>query len=284
VKLYRILFTYCFLLVVLGNASADNLTIQGVIKDAKNQNPLGYVNIGLLNTAKGTVSDMDGRFILFLNEIDTNQKIKISHLGYATQLLLLKDLKQDEPLEIFLEPQSFSLEPIEIQASKLFSKKIGCEKIETQRNVSFSLSKQPNQNLGAAIGKKIKIKKKFYLDTVAFYIRQNSFDTVRFRVNIHKIKDGRPGDLLNTEAIIVELTNQKRGWIEVDLTPYEIKYNQSIIPSIEWIYHSKKGRRLQMPIAMPRFASTHYYRYGSQNKWKRFRAMSSAIYVKVRTE
>ncbi|MEL6943214.1 MAG: carboxypeptidase-like regulatory domain-containing protein, partial [Bacteroidota bacterium] len=146
-------------------------------------------------------------------------------------------------------------------------------------------SKKPNQNLGASIGKKFKVKKKkMYLDTVGFFIRHNNFDTIRFRINIQELKQGIPASFAHQKEIIVELTNQKNGWISVDLSPYAIVMQKDFVASVEWIYSSQEGKYLQMPIAMPVIGSTHYYRYGSQNKWKRFRGMSSAIYLKTKVE
>ena len=55
----------------------------------------------------------------------------------------------------------------------------------------------------------------------------------------------------------------------------------SVIVAVEWIEHSKKGKILRLPITMPAIG-THFYKYGSQDKWKRFRGMSTAMVLTVK--
>lgn len=280
--------TFFCLLLMLCNYSIDakELLIKGVIKDAAQLTPLSYVNIGIVNTATGTITAPNGTFELHIkDEVDLQSQIMISHLGYEDKILTLQSAIEQTELEILLKPMATTLDLVQVNATKLFAKTMGCQKTETKRNVSFSISKKPNQNLGAAIAKKFKAKNKWiHLDSLHFFIKHNNFDTTRFRINIHKIADKIPGELLNQEEIIIELTNKKQGWIIADLSPYNIKYNKDIIVSIEWIYHSQKGNLLRMPIAMPKLGSTHYYRYGSQNQWKKFDTMSSAMYLSMKTE
>ncbi|MEM8526886.1 MAG: carboxypeptidase-like regulatory domain-containing protein [Bacteroidota bacterium] len=265
--------------------AAQNTIISGIVKNAKQQ-PLSYVNIGVLGTSIGTVSAPDGSFELYLNEtVDDTQKIKLSHLGYEDKILNFSNLEPKKQIIISMQSKSTELNTIEINASKLTPKTIGFQKTDTRMNVYFSIGKQPNQNLGASIGKKFKVKQeKVYLDTLGFFIRHNNFDTVRFRINIQKMKQDKPVDFVHQKEIIVELTDQRSGWVEVDLSPYEIVLQENFAASVEWIYSSEKGEYLQMPIAMPVLGSTHYYRFGSQNEWKRFRGMSAPIYLKTKIE
>jgi len=265
--------------------AGQSKVISGIVEDVQQQ-PLPYVNIGILGTSIGTISSPNGSFELYLNEVlDSAQTIKLSHIGYEDQELNIQDLLQKDQVIISMQPKSVELNMIEISAGKLKSKTMGFQKTDTRMNVYFSIGKQPNQNLGASIGKKFKVKKdKIHLDTLCFFIRHNNFDTVRFRINIQEIEQGKPSNFIHQEAIIVELTDQKSGWISVDLSSYAIIMQENFVASIEWIYSSKKGKYLQMPIAMPAIGSTHYYRYGSQNEWKRFRGMSSAIYLSARAE
>lgn len=263
----------------------QNVTITGLVKNTEQQ-PLSYVNIGVVGTSIGTISSPDGSFALYLNEsVDSNQIIKLSHIGYEDQEWRIAQLLQKDQVVIAMQAKSLVLNPIAINASKLTSKTMGFQKTNTRMNVYFSIGKQPNQNLGASVGKKFKVKKeKIHLDTLDFFIRHNNFDTVRFRINIQELEQGKPANFVHQKEIIVELTDQKSGWIPVDLSPYAFVMEEDFVASVEWIYSSQKGKYLQMPIAMPVVGSTHFYRFGSQNEWKRFRGMSSAIYLKVKME
>jgi len=266
-------------------ATNNTITIKGIVKDADQNTPLSYVNIGIINTTVGTITAPDGTFELYIDSIHLAGTIRVSHIGYIEKEIQLEKHANQQYFEISLTIENTTLEQIEVRATQLFSQQKGCKETNTKRNVNFSISQNPNQNLGAAIAKKFKNKKKkIYIDTVHFFIRQNNFDTVRFRVAIHEIDNKRPGRLINREDIITEINHKKQGWINLDLTAHNIVCNQNFIVSIEWVYHSKKGNRLRMPINLPSIGSTHYYRYGSQNEWKKFGGMSSAIYLSMKTE
>ncbi len=277
-------FFLTVLLCGIGSVRAQ-YTVSGTLLDAQTREPLPYVNIGVVGTSTGTVSGPDGTFALYLRQSADSVAavVKCSHIGYSDVEFSLP-VPEGEPLAIAMEKNAFVLNTVQVKATQLSALTIGSDKTDTRRAVSFSISKQPNQNLGAAIGKKIELGKHdvLLLDTVHFYITTNTFEGVRFRVNIHQLADGVPGAVVHTQEIITELTAAYKGWVAVDFTPYELTLTEDFAVSVEWIYHSPKGKYLQMPIAMPVLGSTHYYRYGSQNSWESFSNMSAAIYVSGR--
>ncbi len=261
--------------------------IEGIILNAENDTPLAYVNIGIIDTPSGTVSAPDGSFTLHLDALPEGVPavIKVSHIGYQDQTINLQDIGVNKPIIIRLEPAAFLLETVQVSAKQLFIETLGSDKTDTKMNVSFSISKEPNQNLGSAVARKFRTKNKLTnLDSLAFFVRQNNFDTVRFRINIHQVVDRKPGALLHQKEILVEVTGQQRGWITTDLSPYQINTSEDFMVSVEWIYHSRQGSLLQMPLAMPSIGESHYYRYGSQDQWKKYGGMSSAMYLVVKKE
>ncbi|MEM0992046.1 MAG: carboxypeptidase-like regulatory domain-containing protein, partial [Bacteroidota bacterium] len=263
------------------SANSTNIVVKGIVKDATTQTTLSYVNIGIVGTSSGTVSAPDGYFELYLASDSSAQTVRFSHLGYEDLDMQLQDIAIDKIIAVALIPAVVRLPDIEISSTAFQPLKMGYEKSDTRMNVYFAIGEQPNQNLGASIGKKFKVKAgAFRLDTLGFFIRHNDFDTVRFRINIQSIENSRPDLFLQQKEIITEVVGGQSGFIEVDLKAYDLVLQENFILSLEWIYSSKKGKYLQLPIAMPVLGSTHYYRYGSQNKWKVFRGMSSTIYVK----
>ncbi|MEZ4986048.1 MAG: carboxypeptidase-like regulatory domain-containing protein [Saprospiraceae bacterium] len=284
-KKYSILLLSLWLMV--GTLTAQH-TISGQILDAASNAPLAYVNIGIEGTSTGTVSDPQGAFTLIIPQSRDTFPINIrcSHIGYEDVEYTLQ-LDSADPLAIIMNARITELNTVQIRASKLYPDVLGYEKTDTRMNVSFAIGDQPNQNLGAAIAKKVDVKKDetVWVDSVSFFIRANNFDTVRFRVNIHQLTpDKLPGNTLHTSEIIAELTQSQTGWVTVNFIPLGITMPEDFAISVEWIYHSVEGKYLQMPIALPVVGSTHYYRYGSQNSWENYRNMSAAIQVYVRKE
>lgn len=81
---------------------------------------------------------------------------------------------------------------------------------------------------------------------------------------------------LLTQNIYVTVAGYARKWVEVVLMPYQLVTSDDVILSVQWVDSYGKGSVLKMPIQMPA-AATHYYRYGSQDRWKKFRGMTTAM-------
>lgn len=235
------------------------------------QQPLGYVSIGIAGTSVGTVSDEQGSFELFL---PAEGEVLFSLIGYRPLKIsttTLKTRKPDQP--IVLEEQPFQLPEIRISNREQVTKTIGGEKVNTSMSTNFAIGSKPSQNLGAEIGRKFNLPKAACrLEKYRFYLQSN-FESVKFRVNVYSLKDM---ENLLPQNIYYATMGKVNGWIEVDLTPYDIVINEDVVVSIQWIESKGKGSYLQMPIQMPALA-VHYYKYGSQDKWKKFNGMTTAM-------
>lgn len=281
-KMIQIILFTMILITSAALQAQEGLLIQAYIMDAQNE-AIAYANIGVIGTSIGTISAPDGSFSLYLKDgINEEQIVRISHLSYDAKEFTIASLLLLHQTTITLKESAIALPPVEVRAIGTNSKTIGHQKTNTSRGTNFSIAKKPNQNLGAAIGKKFKLgKKEVQLKNFQFYIAQNNFDTVRFRLEIYSLENGRPHNSIHTQEILTEITNAQKGWVSVDLSPYQIYAKGKIAVAITWIYHSNEGARLQLPITIPVIGSTHYYRYGSQNKWKRFRGMSTAMQLEI---
>ena len=257
--------------------SQEEMFIKGTILSDKNK-PLDYVNIGIVGTSLGTVSDEEGQFQLYFNAtVKDSDIVRFSSIGFENQNFSVNDLKKENNLTITLATKTTQLEEVVVIPEFKNSKLKGNKNTDARMNVFYSISKKPNQNLGAEIGRKFKIKKRSRLRKMRFYIAKNNFDTVLFRINVYHLKKRKPGKNILSQNIIHEVIGKKSGWIEVDLMPYQIMTSRSVIVGVEWIGHSKNGKYLTLPITVPSVGSVHFYKYGSQNKWKRFDLMSSCI-------
>ena len=254
----------------------------GRVSDEKGA-PLPYVNIGIVGTALGTVSGPDGLFTLFLPDgIPGEDTLRFSMLGHESRSFSLTDFpKQAEGGAVVLPAAAIALREVVVRPRFLRQKQLGMERPGTKRSVNFAIGDRPNQNLGAEVGRKFNLPKgPVQLDRFRFFIAHNNFDTVRLRVNIYSLAKGRPGDNLAPRNIIVELTKGQKGWVDVDLSPYSLVVEEDVVLAVEWVYHAGKGNSLSIPIAMPT-PGPHYYKYGSQATWKRFRGMSAALGLEV---
>lgn len=278
IKILIVLIALCF----SNSISAQEIIIKGTINDATTHEPLAYANIGLLNTTSGTVSSPQGDFVLHLPQDITAQSIiRVSYLGYLTQDFTIEGFNQEEIVEINLQQDAYTLSVVEVRPRLVNSRTIGHQNMTTSRYTNFAIGNKVNQNLGAAIGRKFKLDKESnFIDSFGFYISQNNFEEVKFRVNIYALTNGKPDKVLNKKDIIISLKDKKTGWTEVSLAECGMIKETEIAVVIEWIYHSETGSRLALPISFPTMG-THFYKFGSQGKWKRFRGMSTAMYLKI---
>lgn len=104
-------FLLCFFSSVL---FAQSHTVSGKITDAKNRQPLAFVNIVINDGQYGGMSDIDGKY-----EIQTPEPIQtlmFSCLGYETQEMTL-DAK-DKRVNVAMKPTAFQLSEVTIKAGE----------------------------------------------------------------------------------------------------------------------------------------------------------------------
>jgi hypothetical protein len=253
--------------------------IKGVVTDSL-KNPIQYVNVGVLNKPLGTLTNANGEFILNIDSSMNLDTLKISCLGYKSKELKVEDiLKTKSKIQISLANYMEKLHEVVITSSKLKMYNEGKDKTKTKGAVIFANPNHSNRNLGSEIGRKFSLgtKKPSVLTHFKFFIRENNFDAVKFRINIYSIYNNKPDKKLFASNIIVDVNNKGKDWVNVDLTEYDIKTQEDVIVTVEWLEGSKEGSRLNLPVIIPSFGSTHYYKFGSQAKWQKFSAISSAM-------
>lgn len=275
-KIYFTIIVFFFTLV-FSFAQAETI-LKGNVISAVNNEPLSYVNIGVVDTHLGTISSIDGNFELYLNEETTPESIvRFSYLGYGTQDFTISQLLKKETITVALKEDAFTLAVIEVRPEPTRFKTIGTRRTNTKMFNNFAINREPNQNLGASVGRRFNIgKENAFLEKFNFYISSNNFEKIRFRINVFSIKNGRPDKNLNAKDLIITINDKAKGWVEVDLKNQNIRLEEDVIIALEWIYHAGEGSSLSLPMNIPA-TGTHFYKYGSQDKWKRFRGMSTAM-------
>jgi hypothetical protein len=271
----------CCALAVFAQKTLSGRVVEGTTGEA-----LAYTSIGIPGTSIGTVAGATGQFVLEIPEktvLTDRDSIQFSLLGFARKSLPLTAWSATaSALEVRLEPASVQLREVVVRPDDTRLEVLGKEKMKTRMTVNFAIGNKINQNLGSEVGRRFKVEKPARLETFRFYVAANNFDTVRFRINVYDLKDGEPGDNLLQDNVIVTLSDKKTGWVSVDLHPFDVRADAWLAVSAEWIYGSRGGTVLSLPIAMPVVGSKHFYKFGSRNKWKSYAGMSAAMVLEVR--
>lgn len=264
--LLKLLVVVCYFAVT---PLISQITVQGIITEFDTGKPVDFANIGVVDRAKGTVSDFDGTFKFKLdgNEINQKDTLQISRIGYktlkfSTQAFL--DILKTNPT-IALEPVPYQLEGVTVKSSDADKRRVGYQS-SSKRLFGFW---NDSLALGGEHASKILMRKgPLKLEDVSFNIIANISDSLLVRVNVYEFENGLPGKNISNGNILYTI-RQRQGTIAVDLSPYNIVVDSHFVISLELL--KIYGGRVGIGISAFDDGSRSYTRLLSQDRWKRMR-------------
>ncbi|OIP03137.1 MAG: hypothetical protein AUJ97_05160 [Bacteroidetes bacterium CG2_30_32_10] len=247
---------------------------KGNVVSTNDKIAIAYVNIGIVGKDVGTVSNNNGEFSIELLDLYNNDSLRFSILGYKTKSFKVADFKKQfahNAITIPLETKLMELKTVLIKPKKT---KILGNKTETKMMICGFIS----DDLGSEVGTVMKIKGvPTIIDSTSFFIVENKYGKLKFRLNIYKMENGEPGQSILKDNIFIE-TAIKQGRVTVDLTPYYLVVNDDFLVSLEWIENlGEKG--LYFPLGF--LNNPSFSRKTSQSQWKK-QAFGMGIYTYVR--
>ena len=268
-----------FLLVLILNyvSGFGQTELIGQVIDALTEEPIPYVNIGLVDENIGTVSDEQGYFQLEIDPLQYSQSnLRFSMIGFESKTYVLQEYLQKELLIIPLTEESTELEEVVVSTKRTqFETKILGNKTTTKFiYAAFTTNKLGNE-MGFVVRqrKRPMILKKFNISLV-----ENDYGLIRFRLNFYSVENGLPTSTLLKENIIIE-TDATSGIVSKDLAPYEIVIDEDFFVSIEWIKDLGPGK---LYFSGGFFGSPLIAREVSQGTWSKVGSGSVGMNVEVR--
>ncbi|MDG2386308.1 MAG: carboxypeptidase-like regulatory domain-containing protein [Flavobacteriaceae bacterium] len=268
-----------FLLVLILNyvSGFGQTELIGQVIDALTEEPIPYVNIGLVDENIGTVSDEQGYFQLEIDPLQYSQSnLRFSMIGFESKTYVLQEYLQKELLIIPLTEESTELEEVVVSTKRTqFETKILGNKTTTKLiYAAFTTNKLGNE-MGFVVRqrKRPMILKKFNISLV-----ENDYGLIRFRINFYSVENGLPTSTLLKENIIIE-TDATSGIVSKDLAPYEIVIDEDFFVSIEWIEDLGPGK---LYFSGGFFGSPLIAREVSQGTWSKVGSGSVGMNVEVR--
>ena len=135
-----------------------------------------------------------------------------------------------------------------------------------------------SNNLGYELGTVMKVKKSpAYIENLNFNIAKNLYDSVTFRVNIYKMKNGMPSESILTEPIFVT-TAIKTGTLTIDVKKYSLQVDGDFLVSLEWI-KNLQGNGLYFCAGL--FNADSFKRNTSQGKWEPIEKVGMGFYSTI---
>jgi len=261
-----------FSLLIITFTCYSQKAILGIIHESKTGQPVQYVNVGFINKGIGTISKIDGSFLLEINtDLLSSDSLLVSMIGYKRQKYSIENLFKDT-LKIFLESDPISIKEVVI-------------KPKTKRQIgSLSTSKRmgiywgSHSSLGGEVGRLIKINKNHSkIDRFKLHVITNNWDSVKYRIHVYSIKDGKPHEDHVKQNIYFVIKNTT-GIVSFDFSDYNIIVDRDVILSLELLetYGKKKGL---IRISAGLTGKT-YSRYVSQDKW----TINKGVHLGIETQ
>lgn len=222
------------LLLAIGiTVSAEAQLIEGTVVDAKTQEPLPYVNIGIVNKNYGVISRENGTFQIDLTNAPRQENLIFSILGYDPQEFVIATLSSGS-LNVQLQPRTYPLREVVVTSTRLKKpEKLGRFQIT---KTTTGHSNTGHYGFGGEWGLRIFCDgKKYRLADVQFHTRFNTLDSILYRIHIYSIVNDLPAEsLIQKELFVISRKHQK--WIVRDLTQEGIVLDQDAIVTFEIVH------------------------------------------------
>lgn len=211
--------------------------IAGKVLNRKTNEPIAYVNIGIVGTPYGTISDPDGSFQLTVPASHESDSIIFSALGFTRVRFTFASFGA-QPKTVLLDEVSTQLREIIISKNPPRRFELGNDAfnggvLETDTayaGAATALLINPGLNA---------TKKGFsfpaYVDKAKLRIMKNNLAVMKFRVRLNEVSpNGTPGRDLLQESIVVA-SEARRGWLEFDLASTAVVVDKPFFVTFEQI-------------------------------------------------
>jgi CarboxypepD_reg-like domain len=248
-------------LLILFSTNLFAQTFNGKVTNLKTNEVLPYANAGVRGTTIGGIADDGGNFKIDISKASANDKIVVSYLGFEPITYLVSELKTNQVYEVKLNPKS-----VELKEVAVYNKRVQIILGNNKKSFYHTGWGHNTSDIGRARGAKINpADLPVKAEEFVIHIHENTFDNVKFRLNI--MIPGENGE--NSTSLINEniffTTSVKKGWVRVDLKPYNIVISEKLIVAVEWVDASGRERTEkedshQLTISMSKKAGYFYTR------------------------
>lgn len=266
---------YLFFLLQTGVSLvfSQDIEMSGILIDSKTQIPIEFVNIGILNKNKGTISNLEGKFHLEIPKEFSKDSLTISHVNYETLKIPIKSIKDKT---LYLEPKTNTLAEVVISNKKKRHSKVGVKSYNTLlwgRTMSKDMDIIEMAQRINIPNKSVKVK------NANIYLRRGfEADSIYIRINFYKNIDNSPSE----KIVFQNLVQHKRiepGWIQMDLTEYDIYLEEDFFIGIEFIPDFKRPLEVWAGGIMTKGGA--YSRRNSQGSWIKSSGAAYSINVEI---
>lgn len=218
-------------ILILFSTNVFSQTFSGKVMNDKTNEMLPYANVGIRGKNIGGIADGEGNINIDISKALSNDQIVVSYLGFEPKIYVVNELKPNQVYEVRLTPKTIQLKEVMV-----YNKRIPI--ILGNKKKSFYHTGWGNNKSGIGRARGAIINPAdlpVKAEEFVIHIHENTFDSVKFRLNMMiPGKNGEPMTSLINENIFFS-TSEKKGWVRVDLKPYNIVISEKILVAIEWV-------------------------------------------------
>jgi hypothetical protein len=253
--------------------------VEGKVLNRATNEPLIYVNIGVIGIDRGTVSDENGNFKINLNGLLSNAQVRVSMIGYKSEILIVGEFKQGIVITLIEEP--ILLNEIVVKSSNPNVIQLGAYTVTKKRLTGWG-----GFGVGAGGERGILIESKKYpilLKDVGFFVARNAYDSVLLRLHVRYLDKELPGKELLPDNIFITVRVES-GLSKIDLSNYNLVLNKPFSVSLEWVKSWGKctGGACFLQFSIKQ-SGTLFAKEASDGYWRKFEKQSPGIFTNVVT-
>jgi len=247
--------------------SFSQILIAGKIIDAKNLNPIEYVNVGIKEKNIGAISKDDGSFKINIPHEHQSDSLTISCVGYYDENLYIPDLFREEIVIIRLREKTTQLKLVLVTGEKLIEKKYGIKRRAPIHFTDGIFKKDDSFEIGQVIHLGNSLAQ---ITSLNIHINSSRPDSASFRINSYKydVDDDIPKERI-IEKNILQRHPIREGWLRFDLSDYNILVKGNVLVSLEFMPEPTKDVKQILYEVKIGGSSKSYFRKSSFGQWTR---------------
>jgi hypothetical protein len=238
--------------------------VNGRVYNAITQEPLMFVNLGIVGGNLGTVSDENGYYSLDLTKVNKGDSIRFSYLGFISQTFEALAFQKSGGGDIYLSETSVPLREIVVYAKDYTEKILGNQNKSSLVGAGFK-----ENNKGYECGVLMKVKKSARLQELICYVALCTYDSLFYRMNVYKpLDDGEYEPVLNAPIYLSAYAGKVKrdGVLNFNLKKYDIEVEGDFLITLEHVKDLGEG---QLFFSAAFLKSPTYYRETSQAAWQK---------------
>lgn len=232
----------------------------GKVLSSETNSGIGYANIGIIGKSVGTVSDDSGNFTINLSNIDNDDTLRFSMIGYKSKTITAGHFKEDSIKMVYLDPITYHLSDVEVIYHKPFEIRIGTPVTSDVLRSGFA-----SNDLGSELGVKVKVRRRLILKDLHLNVGVCTYDSVTYRLNIYQSENGEEYKNILTKPIYISFTKDEiKDLLTFDLREYSIIVEGNVIIALELFKDLGEGRLL---FRTEFFTGYTWHRKSNEDKW-----------------